>query len=299
MSRKLISAQRPFTMLVANLTGGSDPSKGVTGNPVVARSTFTIQHFPEVAGRGPEVQQQGRTPGLGTKVGLVDYTVAGVPVPAAGTITVASATFVGVTSILLGDYTLDSGSDFDVTAGTTYNDEDITNTVPTGALAVFTTTDLAGPNFIDIPVDIPITPSSVTITWSSGGVNNKTQTDDGVGGFAGDGTPGGSSIVYATGTITLDCTGDLPDNATAILITYTADVDVTMIATRIATAISFLPEYAATSALGVVTVAGPVGPTGNIALFKASGTQPQNLTFDPATGTMSGAEPAIGPVDIT
>ena len=296
MSRKLISAQRPFTMLVANLTGGSDPSKGVTGNPVKARSTVKIQHFPEIGGRGPDSEQFGKTPGMCTRVGLLDFTAAGLPVQASGTITVATASFVGATTVLLGDYTLESGVDFDVATGTTYTDEDITNTAPTGLLDVFST---AGPNLINVPANLPIAAGTVTLTWSSGGVNNKTQTDDGAGGFVGDGNPAGSAINYTTGAITLDATGDTPDNATTILITYTADPDVSSIATNLAAAISYLPEYSAVSALGVVTVSGPVGPAGNAAQFKAGGAQPQNLTFSPDTGRMSGAEPAIGPVEIS
>jgi hypothetical protein len=115
MSRKLISGQKPFKILVANLRGGSDPSKGPSGNPVKVRSEFTLQHFPEIAGneQGTE-NQQGMSPGTQTRVGHVDYNTSPIPVRATGTITVAANTFAGPTTIRLGEYVLTTDVDFAV-----------------------------------------------------------------------------------------------------------------------------------------------------------------------------------------
>jgi hypothetical protein len=115
MSRKLISAQSPFTLLVANLRRGSDPSRGEAGNPDPVRQTYTFQHFPEIGGRGPEVGTVNpRTPGVGTRIGHVDYTTPPVPVLATGTVTVAVNTFAGPTTVQVGQYVLTTGIDFDV-----------------------------------------------------------------------------------------------------------------------------------------------------------------------------------------
>lgn len=113
MSRKLISAQRPFTMLIANLRQGSDPSRGPSGNPQVIRETYTSQFFPEIPGRGPEVGTPNpRTPGIGTHIGHVAYTVDGIPVNSTGDITVALDTFTGPTTVHLGEFVLTSNVDF-------------------------------------------------------------------------------------------------------------------------------------------------------------------------------------------
>lgn len=192
MPRKLISAQAPFTMLVANIKGASDPSKGTSGNPVKLRSTFTVQNFPEIPGRGPEtITTNPKTPGVGTRLGLVHYTTPPVPVRATGTITVASNTFTGPTTLQLGAFLITSGQEFAI----------------------------------------------------GGGVN-----------------------------------------ATA---------------TNLAAAISNLPGYAASPLGAVVTVTGLVGPIGNVAAFWAGGSNPQNFTFSPTNGAMSGAEPSIGAPEIT
>lgn len=116
--RRLISAQPPFTMLVANLAGGSNPSRGPSGNPVKIRKSFTFQHFPELGGRGPEITPQSLdTPGTATRWGHVEYTVPPVPVNATGTITVASNAFGGPTTVRIGQYDFTSGEDFAIGAG--------------------------------------------------------------------------------------------------------------------------------------------------------------------------------------
>lgn len=115
MSRKITSAQAPFKILVANLTGGSDPSRGPSGNPVKARSTFTQQFFIDVPGREPDnCSLVSSIPGFGTRTGHVEYTVSPIPVSASGTLTVANNTFSGPTTIQLGEYILTTDEDFAV-----------------------------------------------------------------------------------------------------------------------------------------------------------------------------------------
>lgn len=114
MSRKFTTGQSPYTLLVANLSGGSDPSKGVAGNPNRIRSGFQFQHFPEVQRqantRGSEPDPS--TPGVDTKMGLMDYTAAPVPVAATATIVVADNDFTLPATLNIGQYTLVSGTDF-------------------------------------------------------------------------------------------------------------------------------------------------------------------------------------------
>jgi len=192
MSRKrAVGAQKPFKMIIANLRGGGDPSKGVSGNPVTIRKTYEQQMFIDLPGRGQDgVSDQGKTPGTATRAGRLLSTAA--PTGATGTITIDSIAFTGPTDIHLGKYTLTSGDDFTV----------------------------------------------------------------------------GVSI-----------------NATAI---------------NLAAAISVLPEFSAPVPGGaVVTVTGPVGPGGNNTLFQAGGFSPGNLSLSPSGGTLSGAEPSVGPPSIS
>jgi hypothetical protein len=46
-------------------------------------------------------------------------------------------------------------------------------------------------------------------------------------------------------------------------------------------------------------VTGPTGPVGNITLFRTGGASPANFSLSPSGGTMSGAEPSIGPPTLT
>jgi len=293
MPKKVTTAQHPYELLVANLRQGSDPSRNTGGNPVHVRTGFEFQHFPEVnrleGARGPV--DNHKTPGLTTLQGHVGYTTPPVPVDATGIITVANTDFSAPATLGLASYEIVSGQDYDASTGTPYVGEDITNTVPDNAKAIF---DTAGPNFINVPANLPITPGTVTIHWTDAGA--KSQTDDGVGGFAGDGNPGGSTIDYATGAITLDTTGDVPDNATSITIDYTADITAGDVATNLAAAISGLPGLAAVAVAADVTVTAAPGPDGNALLFEAiyAGFV-QNFTLNPLDGSLGGGEPTIGP----
>ena len=117
MNRKVIGGQKPFKILVANLKGSSDPSRGAAFNPVKQRTGFTLQHFVEVGGRGQDTFPLSRsTPGTATRVGHATYTVANTPVRGTGTITVANNTFLGPTTVTVGKYTFQSGYDFAIGA---------------------------------------------------------------------------------------------------------------------------------------------------------------------------------------
>jgi hypothetical protein len=190
-SRRAVGAQKPFKMIIANLRGGGDPSKGASGNPVTIRKTYEQQMFIDLPGRGQDgVSDQGKTPGTATRSGGLLSTAA--PAGGTGTITVDSNTFTGPTDIHLGKYTLTSGDDFDI------------------------------------------------------------------------------------------------------------GVSVAATATNLAAAIDVLPEFSAPVPGGaVVTVTGPVGPGGNNVMFHSGGFSPGNLLFSPGGGTLSGAEPSVGPPSIS
>ena len=297
MARKITTAQHGYQLLVANFSGGGDPSHG--RNPVKIRQEFVYQHFPEIPSRSTEFgagTEAEKTPGLRTKMGTLDYTTPPIPLPSAGTIRVVDNDFSDYATLHLSGFSLISGENYDATTGTTYPAEDITNTAPNGVLTLF---DTAGPNLIDVPANLPIEPGTVTIAWTSGAAPY-TQTDDGVGGFAGDGNPAGSAINYVTGALTLDTAALPPDGATSILITYTAVITLTEVATNLATAITALPGFNATSLGPLVTVAGPPGIDGNDLDFEAlySGVI-QNFTLNPADGSLASAEPFIGPPSIS
>jgi len=299
MARKITTAQHGYQLLVANFSGGGDPSHG--RNPVKIRQEFVYQHFPEIPGdsdSGPGTEAE-KTPGIRTLMGTLDYTTPPMPLPSAGTVTVVSGDFTDPATLFLSEFGLTSGQDVDVTTGTTYPTEDITNTAPNGVLTLF---DTAGPNLINVPANLPIETGSVTIAWISGAAPYS-QTDDGVGGFVGDGNPAGSAIDYVTGAITLDTGGGVPlppDGATTILITYTAVITVGEIATNIAAAISALPGFAATALAAVITIVGPPGIDGNDLRFEALyGGVIANFTLNPLDGSLASAEPFIGPPDIS
>ena len=297
---KQISAQPEFNILVANLEGGGDPSQGTTGNPVKIRTGFTRQLFPERGAGSQEPRALSpKTPGLGTKQGLVEYTTAGIPVPCSATVTVSSSVFTDPAILYVGDYTVTSGEDFAV-AGTAYVGEDITNTVPDGIIVIWRTAGAgAGEGIINVPGNLPLTPGSVTIHWLTGAAG-MSQTDDGVGGFlvGGDGTPGNSTINYVTGAIALDTTGDIPDAFSAITTDYTA-LTAGDTATLLAAAITALPSFTATALAAVVTVVGPAGPSGNNLLLEGYYTGVvTNYTFNPTNGFFGSAEPTIGPPTI-
>lgn len=110
---KLITGQKPYTYLVANLRQGSDPSKGPAGNPQKMRSKITRQHFPEVSKAGDPSDDEffdPSTPGIHTRLGLVE----GESTPATATVTVADNDFSAGAILYVGVYTLVAGVDFSV-----------------------------------------------------------------------------------------------------------------------------------------------------------------------------------------
>jgi len=267
----------PFRILVGGLTQGSDPSRGTAGNPVRSRVAFDQQIFSTNEGLNY----------LGHSEGDI--------LAATSDLTVADDDFTtGLTVLHLGEYELLSGVDFGSGSGPPVAGEDITNTAPNGILTLF---DTAGPNVINVPATLPIVPGTVTIHWISGAALYS-QTDDGLGGFTGDGTPGASAIDYNTGAITLDTAALPPDGATTITIDYTPVAVPGNVATEVAAAISNLKGFTALAVGPVVTVTGPTGPDGGTVPFYAVyGGSVTNFTFVPADGYLTVGAPVIGPID--
>lgn len=293
---RLLTAQPKFMTLVANIEGAGDPSKG--RNPVKIRTGFSSQHICEVP-RGSVATERvpdPRTPGLHTHEGLLTWTTPGVPVGASAAITVADLDFTDKAVLQIGDFTVTSGDDYEVSVGPSYVAEDITNTVPNGVIVLWKTAGAGiGEGTIDVPLHVPIEPGTFTVYWVSGAAV-KSQTADAAGVFTGNGTPGGSTINHGTGALTINTTGATPDNASAITASYTSVVTDDDVATNLAAAIGGLPGFNAVAALNVVTVTGPFGPDGNevhcSATYRGS---VQNYTLVPADGFMSGAKPYLGP----
>lgn len=302
MSRKVISAQPPFTMLVANLAGGSDPSRGRSGNPVKIRKSFTFQHFPEISQRGPDTTPQSLdTPGLGTRWGHVAYTVPNTPVGAAGTITVDSNSFAGPTTVHVGQYALTTGDDFSIGADVqatgivTVTAFPSAATITIGGVALTPAGGARTPGNNDydntlgsvalIAADITAAINDaangfvaiVTASAPGGGVVNLLAQPVGAAGNAVTLASNHASVTVSGATLS----GGLdPDESTAV---------------NLALVIDALPYYAAIAAGNVVTVTGLAGPTGNEVLFASTGSSPNNFLFSPDNQRMSGAEPSIGP----
>lgn len=152
---KLVTAQPKFKMLVANLEGSGDPSKGL--NPVKVRTGFIQQHFPEVptntpATRSPDVS----TPGVHTYMGLGAYTTPDVPVGASATLVVGDNDFTSSATLYLGEYALESDVDF-----TVGGDTDATATALGAAIALL-------PGFTS-----QVVASTITITGPFGFMGNQ------------------------------------------------------------------------------------------------------------------------------
>jgi hypothetical protein len=305
---KVVGGQAPFKILVANLAGGSDPSRGAAFNPVKTRVAFTMQHFVEVGVRGGQTTfpTSPSTPGLATRVGYATYTVANTPVRGSGTITVASNTFLGPTTVTVGEYTFLSGSDFSVsgaavkaTASATVLATPCTSTLTVGGVALTPAGGARTPGNNDydntlgtvnaIMLDLvaalndPANAFAATITATAG-----------VGGAF---TLEADTAGYAGNAITL--ASSVPADLSVSGATFSGGLDTTGVtAISLAAAIDTTPEYSATATGDVVTVEGLTGPLGNEVAFYAGGASPNNFTFSPMD-RMAGAEPYIGPVVLT
>lgn len=113
MANRLIAGQRPFTILAPIIKGGSDPSKGVSGNGTISRRSYKSQIFIEAStksGRSPLSNATGGTPGMGTRQGLSTLTGAA-GVRATGTLQITSA-IDGTVFVQVGSNVLESGADF-------------------------------------------------------------------------------------------------------------------------------------------------------------------------------------------
>ena len=116
---KLTTAQPRFTLLVANLRGGSDPSRGEIGNPVKQRIGFTQQLIPQIPREGYHITDGDfKQPGIHTNQGLLTYTDSPVPVGGTATIVVVDNTFTIGTALWIGQFELLSNEDY-LVGGTT------------------------------------------------------------------------------------------------------------------------------------------------------------------------------------
>jgi len=153
---KLIGAGASYDSLVANLAGGSDPSRGI--NPVKLRIKFRQQQIREIPfsglgaplDAGVGVSQPNRGPGATNYVGLVSYpTASPLPVDATGTVLVADNDFTAKATLIIGSYKLVSGEDFVVGGGAAATATDLEaaiNAIPGfSAVAAGATLTVTGP----------------------------------------------------------------------------------------------------------------------------------------------------------
>lgn len=109
---RLITASPKFKILVANLQGSGNPSKGL--NPTKIRTGFEKQMLREIAqGTNRSEVDDPSTPGLHTQQGLLTYSGV-VPVRSSGTVTVADNDFSDAATLSIGQYDVTSGEDFTV-----------------------------------------------------------------------------------------------------------------------------------------------------------------------------------------
>lgn len=299
-SSKTIGAQRPFKVLVPALQGSTDPSKGPSGNPVYKWKTFEQQYLVERSGPN-RVVQSGKSPGLSNRAGLL---LTGSPSsPATGTIQVVSNTFLGPTSILLGQYTLTTGEDFllgnfvqataALVVGATPSTATLTinglNLTPTGGAArtpgandynntLGTVGAIAGE--IAAAINDPANAFAGTATALAVGASvNLTAVPIGALGNA-------LTLASSTGTVS-------PSGAT-----FTGGLDdIEDTAINLAAAIQALPEYSASVVGASVLV--EAEQLLNLTLFSKTGASPYNFALTPANGTLTGGDPHIGPPILT
>lgn len=295
MSSKTIGAQLPFKVLVPALRGSTDPSRGPSGNPDYKWKTFEQQCIIEKPGPN-RVIQDGKRPGLANRTGLM--LTGAPPSPATGTIEVVGNTFIGPTTILLGAYTLQSGSDFLVGSIVQATGSFLVNAAPASA-----TLSLGG---------VALTPTGgAARTPGANNYNNTIGTVGGVAaeisaaindpangfvGFAG-ATPVGDRVNLVAvpsgslGNAVVISSNHASVSASAGALSGGRD-DVEDTALNIANAIDALPEFSA-SVVGATISLGGFVP--GVTLFDASGASPYNLALTPDNGTLFWGNPYIGP----
>jgi hypothetical protein len=96
-------AQPPFDILVANLAGPSDPSRGTAGNPVRLRNGFRQQQTTGIGGA-----PKGTV--VGTRTGSL---LGGAFTRSGGTVTIADDDFTVPAEVLIGPFVLVTDEDFD------------------------------------------------------------------------------------------------------------------------------------------------------------------------------------------
>lgn len=306
MDRKLTARQPPYTLLVANLTGGSDPSKGEAGNPVKARETLTYQNFQEIGGRGYEegpATPQGKTPGIGTRVGLSTFTTPDIPVGATGTILVADGDFTAAAVLRLGNFELVSGDDFAAGPVQSIGSATVVAIPSTATLTLGgqTLTDAGGgrtPGSDDYDgtlgsVDLIAADIVAAINDVANGFVAIATAVDGGGGLINLTAVPAGTLGDAVTLVTSDA-GDI--TVSGALFTGGVDSD-DATATSLAAAIDALPGFSApVPGVATITVTGPTGPGGNNVLFEATYTGTiLNYTLTPADGSLGSGEPTIGP----
>ncbi len=297
--RKL-TAQPPYTMLVANLESGSDPSRGRAGRAVKVRSTFTQQYMPEVVD-----SQVGFFPAP-SPVTLGTTTFMGLLSPgydrSAVDITVVDDDFSERAYLTVGPYTFASFVDYDPQDDTKATGSLVVTTNPATA-----TITIGGEN---------LTPAGGARTSGSNDYNNTLGTptliaadivaaiNDPANGF--DGMVSALSAVATVYLVSVlhGATGNsttlASNNGTVTLsaATLTGGVDaVDNTATELAAALSGLPGFSATSVGPVVTLQGPVGANANrmIVATTYNGTV-QN--FELSAPNLEGGSPVSGPPDV-
>jgi hypothetical protein len=108
---RLVSAQPKFKILVANLRGGSDPSRGI--NPTKVRQGFEMQFFHDIANSDVRTRTDNyMDPGTTVRQGLLAYTTPPEPVGCTGTITVTDNDFTADAMLQVGEYEVVSGVHF-------------------------------------------------------------------------------------------------------------------------------------------------------------------------------------------
>jgi hypothetical protein len=302
LPKKLVGAQAAFSVLAPALRGGSDPSRGPSGNPDPKRRGIRQQHFVEVPGK-PDVGIVGpETPGRRTRIGHLDWTTPPVPMRASGTVGVSSLAFAGETFLRFGPYQIStfdfppSGASVQATASLLVTASPATATLTIGGQAL---TPAGGPrtpgaNDYDETLATPALIAADIVAAINDGANAfaaiATATDAGGGQVDLEAVPPGTlgnavTLTSSDGTITLSGA------------TFSGGLDPEGVyAIALAAAISGLPGYSASAAGTVITISGPFGVGGNEVLFSAEGISPQNFTLSPDTGALSGAEPSLGPV---